>query len=43
MYCLDILFIKIIDANTLSKDDFNISKVFLYGSHSFNDKKILLF
>ena len=39
MYYLDILFIKIIDANTLSKDDFNISKVFLCGSRSFNDEK----
>ena len=39
MYYLDILFIKIIDANTLSKGDFNISKVFLCGSRSFNDEK----
>ena len=39
MYYLDILFIKIIDANTLSKGDFNNSKVFLCGSRSFNDEK----
>ena len=28
-----------IDANILSKDDSNISKVLLYGNHSFNDEK----
>ena len=28
-----------IDANILSKDDSNISKVLLYGDHSFNDEK----
>ena len=28
-----------IDANILSKDDSNISKLLLYGDHSFNDKK----
>ena len=27
------------DANTLSKDDSNISKALLYGDHSFNDEK----
>ena len=32
-----------IDANILSKNDFNISKLLLYGDRSFNDKKILLF
>ena len=32
-----------IDANILSKDDSNISKVLLYGDHSFNDEKRLLF
>ena len=29
--------------NILSKDDFNISKVLLFGGDSFNDLKILLF
>ena len=28
-----------IDANILSNDDSNISKVLLYGNHSFNDEK----
>ena len=28
-----------IKTNILSKDDSNISKVLLYGDHSFNDKK----
>ena len=40
-----ILFNKLqsIDENILSKDHFNISKVLLFGDHSFNDvKKILV-
>ena len=28
-----------IDANVLTKDHSNISKVLLYGNHSFNDEK----
>ena len=28
-----------IDKKILSKDDYNISKVFPYGDHSFNDEK----
>ena len=35
--------LRSIDANILSKDDFSISKVLLYGNQSFNDEKILLF
>ena len=31
--------LRSIDANILSKDDSNISKVLLYGNHSFNDEK----
>ena len=31
--------VQSIDANILSKDDSNISKVLLYGDHSFNDEK----
>ena len=35
--------LRSIDANILSQDDSNISKVLLYGSPSFDDKKILPF
>ena len=31
--------LRSIDANILSNDDSNISKVLLYGNHSFNDEK----
>ena len=30
---------KVLMRNILSKDDSNISKVLLYGDHSFNDEK----